>query len=280
MIKNKRAQLEARDAETKIDETFEVQRKEVAKIDVLPTKALRKLTVSELVDKWGQLEGDYILLKWKLAMLISDKFKSKIEFGQFLQDLRDSKPNHPLCTIKQSTFYRYTRAAKFCDKFKIYDLKETGISPTAIYDLSEIANEPVVDYKFIINIKNKNLPVSEIKRLIYQAHSITGELIPPSILSKKLEAYLPLQNFENLKAIVPDVAGEQGVYAQPVQFSNQQAILSTEPITKLTEENMVQAVCNLLDSFNISFVEKLNVITVTQEKIRESECVEIVALDS
>lgn len=280
MIKNKRAQLEARDAETKVDEIFEIQRKEIAKIDVLPTKSLRKLTVNELVDKWGQLEGDYILLKWKLAMLISDKFKSKIEFGQFLQELRESKPNHPLCTIKQSTFYRYTRAAKFCDKFKIYDLKDAGISPTAIYDLSEIANEPVIDYKFIINIKNKNLPVSEIKRLIYQAHSITGELIQIPVLPKKSETFSQTQDFENLEVHVPDVTKRQEVYDQPVPFSNQQAILSTEPISQLTEESMVQAVCNLLDSFNISFVEKLNVITITQEKIRENECVEIVAVDS
>ncbi len=280
MIKNKRAQLEARDAETKIDEIFKVHSKEIAKIDVLPTKSLRKLTISELVDKWGQLEGDYILLKWKLAMLISDKFKSKIEFGQFLQELRGSKPNHPLCTIKQSTFYRYTRAAKFCDKFKIYDLKDAGISPTAIYDLSEIANEPVVDYKFIINIKNKNLPVSEIKRLIYQAHSITGELIPTSVLSKKSETFSPTQDFENLEVTMLDVTKGQGVHGQPVQFTHQQAILSNEPITQLTEENMALAVFNLLDSFNISFVEKMNVLIATQEKIRESECVGMLTVDS
>jgi hypothetical protein len=279
MIKNKRAQLEARDAQIEAEGGFEVQRKEVTGIDVLSTKTLQKLTVNELVDKWNQLEGDYILLKWKLAMLISDKFKSKIEFGQFLQELRITNPNHPLCTIKQSTFYRYTRAARFCDRFKIYDLKEIGISPTAIYDLSEITNESVVNYRFIRNIKNKNLPVSEIKRLIYQAHSITGELMPEPIQSssKTSEMELPAQDFEHLEAIynetqiMYDVIEEHGVYVQPVQLTSQPVALHVEPINHLTEESMVQAVLNLLDSFNIPFIGKLNIIKATEKKITEIE---------
>ncbi len=277
MIKNKRAQLEARDAQIEAEGGFEVQRKEVAGIDVLSTKDLRKLTVNELVDKWNQLEGDYILLKWKLAMLISDKFKSKIEFGQFLQELRNTNPNHPLCTIKQSTFYRYTRAARFCDRFKIYDLNEIGISPTAIYDLSEITNEPVVDYRFIRSIKNKNLPVSEIKRLIYQAHSIAGELMPEPIQSKKYEMELPAQDFEHLEAIynetqtMYDVIEEHGVSVQSIQLTSQPVALHVEPTNQLTEEGMVQAVLNLLDTFNISFTEKLDIIKRAQDKITESE---------
>jgi len=278
MIKNKRAQLEARDAQIEAEGGFEVQRKEIAGIDVLSTKALRKLTVNELVDKWNQLEGDYILLKWKLAMLISDKFKSKIEFGQFLQELRITNPNHPLCTIKQSSFYRYTRAARFCDRFKIYDLKEIGISPTAIYDLSEITNESVVDYRFIRKIKNKNLPVAEIKRLIYQAHSITGELIPEPIQSpKNPEMELPAQDFEHLEAIynetqtMYDVIEEHGVYVQSVQLTSQPVALHVEPTNQLTEGSMVQAIMHLLDSFNISFIEKLKIIKITEEKITEIE---------
>lgn len=280
MIKNKRAQLEARDAQIEAEGGFEVQSKEVVGIDVLSTKTLRKLTVNELVDKWNQLEGDYILLKWKLAMLISDKFKSKIEFGQFLQELRIINPNHPLCTIKQSTFYRYTRAARFCDRFKIYDLKEIGISPTAIYDLSEITNEPVVDYRFIRNIKNKNLPVSEIKRLIYQAHSITGELIPkPMQSSNKFEMEPPEQDFEHLEAIynetqtMYDVIEEQGLYVQPVQLTSQPRAFHVEPTSQLTEEDMVQAFLNLLGSFNITFTKKLSIIKRVQDKITESEYV-------
>ena len=80
MIEYKRAQLEAKDTQIEAEGGFEVQRKEVAGIDVLSTETLRKLTVNELADKWNQLEWDHISLKWKLARHISDKFESKIEF--------------------------------------------------------------------------------------------------------------------------------------------------------------------------------------------------------
>lgn len=270
MIKNKRAQLEARDARIEAEGGFEIQRREVAGIDVVSIQALRKLTVNELVDKWSQLEGDYMLLKWKLAMLISDKFKSKIEFGQFLQELRMTNSNHPLCTIKQSSFYRYTRAARFCDKFKIHDLKEIGISPTAIYDLSEITNEPVVDYKFIRHIKKKNLPVSEIKRLIYQAHSITGELAP-SVEEPGIA--VPARDFEHLEAPHKEtqVVEERGDYVQPVRLAGQTAAIQAEPSNPPDEDNMAQAVLTLLDGFNISFTEKLNVLKAAEKKINEME---------
>ena len=95
MIENEREQMGARDAKIEIDGEFEAQRKEVAGID-LSKQTLQDLTLNELVDKLSQLEGDYIFIKWKLAMLISDKFKSKKEFGQFLQEFKIANPNHPL----------------------------------------------------------------------------------------------------------------------------------------------------------------------------------------
>ena len=255
MIKKKRAQLEARDVLFE-EKEFDFQRKQVARIDLFSIQVLQKLTINELADKWDQLEGDYLFLKWKLAMFISDKFKSKIEFGQFLQELRIANPNHTLCTIKQATFYRYARAARFCEKHKINDLKEIGISPTAIYDLSEIANEDVVDDDFISNIKNKNLPVAEIKRLIYQAHSITGEIVPE-------------QSFELLEGAsketqVIEIQAEQPINSQP-------EMIYDEPANQITEEKMVEEILSLLDSFNLSVTEKLNVIKMAEKKISEME---------
>ena len=201
MIDNKIEQLETRDAHIETERVFEVQHKEVAGTD-FSTQALQELTVNELVDKWNQLEGDYLLLKWKLARLISDKFTSKKEFGQFLQQLRIANPNNALCMINQCTFYRYARAARFCDEFKIYALNEVGISPTSIYELSEKSNEAVVDDIFVGNIRNQNLPVSEIKRLICQAHSITGEQISePKESTESPEIDIQTQDFKHLESI-------------------------------------------------------------------------------
>ena len=273
MIDNKIEQLETRDAQIETERVFEVQHKEVAGTD-FSTQALQELTVNELVDKWNQLEDDYILLKWKLARLISDKFTSKKEFGQFLQQLRIANPNHALCTINQCTFYRYARAARFCDAFKIYALNEVGISPTSIYELSEIKNETVVDDIFVGIIKNKNLPVSEIKRLICQAHSITGELISePKESTESPEMDMPTQDFDNFEVInvetqtICNLIEGQGGEIQPVKLTSQPVEIHVEPTEQLTEEAMVKGVLNMVERFNLTYRGKINLLLKTLKKV-------------
>jgi hypothetical protein len=273
MIDNKIEQLETRDAQIETERVFEVLHKEVAETD-FSTQALQELTVNELVDKWNQLEGDYLLLKWKLARLISDKFKSKKEFGQFLQQLRIANPYHSLCTINQCTFYRYARAAWFCDKFKISDLKEIGISPTSIYELCEVKNETVVDDIFVGDIKNKNLPVSEIKRLICQVHSITGEQISePKESTESPEMDMPTQDFDNFEVInvetqtICNLIEGQGGEIQPVKLTSQSVEIHVEPTEQLTEEAMVKEFLNMVERFNLTYRGKINLLKVILEKI-------------
>ena len=275
MIDNKIEQLETRDAHIVVEGGFEVQCKEVAGID-FSTQALQELTVNELTDKWNQLEGDYLLFKWKLARIISDKFKSKKEFGQFLQQLRIVNPNHSLCMIEQSTFYRYPRAAWFCDKFKISDLKEIGISPTSIYELSEVKNETVVDDIFVGDIKNKNLSVSEIKRLICQAHSITGELISePKESTESPEMDMPTQDFDNFEVInvetqtICNLIEGQGGEIQPVKLTSQSVAIHVEPTEQLTKEAMAQEFLNMIERFKLSYQGQVNLLIKIIGKVYE-----------
>ena len=249
---------------TQIEENrgLEVLRNKVVGIDALSTQALQKLSVNELVNIWGQVAANCILTNWNLAMLISDKHTSKKDFGRFLKKLRLDNPNHPLCTIKQPTFYRYACAARFCEKFKINNPFEIGISPSAIYILSEKANESVVDYDFIRGITNNNLPLSEIKRLVEQAHSITGELIPGPIQSiGKSEIGLLIQDPQHLEAIdnnpqdLLDLTEKYGESAQPMSLNSQPLVSCIEPTNQLTEDQ-VQTVMNLLESFNLKSVKK------------------------
>ena len=133
----------------------------------------------------------------------------------------------------------------------------------------------MVDFKFILNIKNKNLSMSEIKRLIYQAHSITGELIPESESTMSPEMELPAQDFEHLEAIrnetqtMHDVIEKHEVCVEPEPLTCQPVKLHAEPTIQLTEESMVQAVLNLIDSFNLTYIGKLNLFTATREKMSE-----------
>jgi hypothetical protein len=162
--------------------------KELAGIDELSIRIFGELPLDDLVDKWAQLEGDYIFLKWQLAKLIADKFKSKIKFGKFLQAFKTNKPNHAFCTINQSTFYRYAHAASFCNKFRIYDLRKAGILPSAIYALSKIKHQKVVNQTFLKTIEHRNLPVDEIIRLIDQSQSLLGEQTSESKQSSETES--------------------------------------------------------------------------------------------
>ena len=216
------------------------------------------------------------MLKWKLARSISDKFKSKKEFGQFLQQLRIANPYHSLCTINQCTFYRYARAAWFCDKFKISDFKEIGISPTSIYELSEVKNETVVDDSFVGDIKNKNLPVSEIKRLICQVHSITGELISePKESTESPEMDMPTQDFKHLESIknetqtIFNVVEGRGGEVQPGKLTSQSVAIQVEPTERLTKEAMVKEVLNMIERFKLSYQGQVNLLIEIVEKVYE-----------
>ena len=88
---------------------------------------------------------------------------------------------------------------------------------------------------------------------------------------------LPAQDFEHLEAIrnetqtMHDVIEKHEVCVEPEPLTCQPVKLHAEPTIQLTEESMVQAVLNLIDSFNLSNIEKLNLLTATVEKIKGIE---------
>lgn len=248
----------------------DVQNAEVALIAHLSTRFSEENTLTALMNNWDQLEKghawfktEYISFKWRLAMLISDRFESKKLFGQFLKSFKQANPNHALCTINSSTFYRYACAARFCDKFKIDDFKKFGLSPTVIYSLSKKDNESVVDHDFIDSLKNKNPSVTKINQLISEARSIPGESTPePGQSAGKSEIGLLTQDLERLEAIdnsphaLSDLTEEHEGSAQSISLSSQPAVSCVEPTNQLTEDEMVQAVVKLLSSFNIKDIDQ------------------------
>jgi hypothetical protein len=238
----------------------DVQQTEAAVIE-LSTQVSKENILASLLDNWDKLEKgniwyktEYISFKWKLAMQISDRFESKNLFGRFLKNFKQTHPNHALCTINPSTFYRYACAARFCDKFQIDDFKKLGLSPTVIYSLSQKANESVVDHVFIGSLKNITPSVAKINQLISDARSIiTGELTPePGQSAGESENGLLTQDFERLEAIsntsndLSDLTEEYEGFAQPLSLYSQQAVSCIEPTNQLTEDEMVRAVVDLL----------------------------------
>ena len=231
----------------------EVTEKNLSKI------AFHKLTLPELMATWNQVEGEYILFKWKLAMLIAEKFTSKKEFGVYLKKLRLDNPNHALCMINQSTFYRYVRAFKFCEKFEINNPFEIDISPSAIYALSKKSNESVVDCSFLTKLKNQNLTVHDIKRLIFEENSIKGELISEESDMRQLtQGVEHLEPMDNENPFQSDVTEGHSVNAQPDVLANQTVADNIELSRQLTDDEIVKAVERLLERFNLKPIKKIN----------------------
>ncbi len=260
----------------KVNAEEEIVGKERSGIDALSRRVFGEWTVNELVDKWEQLEGDYLFLKWQLAKLISDKFKSKVEFGQFLQVLRNDKPNHALCTIKQSTFYRYAHAAGFCNKFGIYDLKKIGLSPTAIYELSKIKHQQVINSSFLKEIEKKNLPVAEIERLILQAKNLTIEstsepALPPesALVAQETGSKDPQAeaNADQKPSVMMEAELPEGIELPEAEIRLNNA--AEPPVTKsiplseirMNTDQKAQAIFDLFLSLNISWYEWDDVIS-------------------
>jgi len=244
-------------------------------IDVLSNSVLNKLNAWELADKFEKVDGDYHLLKWRIVLLIKKKFKSDKLYGQFLQELRDKYPTHPLCTIKTSTLRRYYKAAEICNTLKIDNLKVVGLSPTVIYELGELKNEDKLNDIFqkiknenvitgkpkkkkkgdVLEEVKKNVSVGYVQLLIKQADSIEGEVIQNPIQINVDENELPPADFEHI------ANDTQAMY----EVINEHNInLSLEP---KTNEEIIDLVLHFLDGFSISITDKKSILKSAMKKL-------------
>jgi len=135
----------------------------------------------------------------------------------------------------------------------------------------------VVDDIFVGIIKNQNLPVSEIKRLICQAQSIRGEVIPePKESIESPEIDIQTQDFKHLESIknetqtIFNVVEGRGGEVQPVKLTSQSVAIQVEPTERLTKEAMVKEVLNMIEKFNLTYDGKLNLLHDAMEKIQEN----------
>jgi hypothetical protein len=212
-------------------EELEERKKFIQQADQLPPEQqdlwlasnLKKLSVKELESRMEDIEWQYhnradalgrsyILYKWKLVMHIRGKFDSDRKFGEYLNDLRDRKPEHPICTTKR--LVRDIQAAKFCEKHNIKDLNKVKIYPTAIYHLAEPRNSDVANeiYK---EIKGKNLPVTEVERLITKAHALEHQSAQAALERMDYDKKEPSEPVEPYKVdVIKGVAQVEEVAAQ------------------------------------------------------------------
>jgi len=242
---------------------------EVNDLDVklLSSSALSKLNEWELADKFEKIDGDYHLLKWKIASLIKGKFKSDKLYGQFLQELRDTHPSHPLCTIKTATLRRYYKAAEICDILKIDNLKAVGLSPTMIYELGELKNKDKLNEIYeqiknenvvssskskkkkkaeILEVLQKNAKVEDVKRLIKLADSIDGEVIE-STIDGQSSLVIDAEDHEVLEVDSDDIEND---------IDHQK-----------TNDEIIDLILNLINEYQISISDKRLILTSVLDRL-------------
>ena len=132
---------------------------------------LQDMDVEQLTDRWESIENQSKVMIWLIAYHLRERFASNIKFGNYIQELRERNPYHPLCVNAHSSITRFIHAGRFAVKHKITDIDKVGLSATVLYKLSSPVNENVADsvYK---EIRSKNPAVAEVDRLIMQKKSL------------------------------------------------------------------------------------------------------------
>jgi hypothetical protein len=200
-------------------------------------------------------------MRWRLAMLIRDKFKSHKLYGQWLIDFRTKNPSHVLSVTPQQTLNRYARAARFCDKFRIYDLRASGILPTSIYLMAKPENEEIVNERFLRQIKRRSLPVPEVERLLYQAKAIEGEFTEEAKPVVAEKVIVPPARSEELNMRVIDQA--------PVKHFEEegQSVLSY-PIENLSQDEIAYQILNYCEKFNLGSIKLVAVLQIAIKELQ------------
>jgi hypothetical protein len=143
---------------------------------------LKKLKLHELenrlvdldwqyADRQDVLNRQYMIIKWRICMLIRDKFDSDKLFGQHMIEFREKNPTHPLSVCSQQTFNKWVNAARFCEEHRITDLNTVKLYPESIYALSAPRHKEIAEevYK---EVRKKNMSAADVKRLIEQRMSV------------------------------------------------------------------------------------------------------------
>lgn len=140
------------------------------------TADLKRLSTEDLLDRLEKIDNQATLMRWRIWWAIRQQFKSDKLFGQYIISLKENA-HYAHLIGNQQDINRALNAGKFCEAHGITDLDAIGLLKSSIYALSRPANADVADSVFNA-AKRKNLPNTEVERMVYEAKSITVEKEP------------------------------------------------------------------------------------------------------
>lgn len=118
----------------------------------------------------------YLFIRWRVCLLIKRTFTSNQSLHTYLQDFRVKRPGHILAQLGIQTFYRYAVAAKFCERYKIDDLYNCGLSPTAIYEVAKKMHKPYRD-RLYQRLKHKSHSMEIVRQVIDEERARIPKLV-------------------------------------------------------------------------------------------------------
>ena len=144
--------------------------------DTWSTNDLKKLTKEGLIERLEMLHKNATLLRWRILAALRAKFDSDRLYGQYLDTIR-TDPEYAHLIGKQQDMNRAALAGKWIEMHGITDLNEAGILISTVYALSRPQNADIQD-KIYRAIRRKSVPIAEVERMIMEARSIPGQVVP------------------------------------------------------------------------------------------------------
>lgn len=225
-----------------------------------------------------RIEMQAALWRWRILWELRKRFKSDKLFGQYLSELRAERG---IYIGTGSVVNREIHAGRFCEMYKIASLEEMGISKSTVYALSRPMNKEVAG-EVLHYITKKNIPYVEVEKIlkaktkpVEAIESTAKTFFDVSALEKQV--YL-VQNNQIVTGVVEIEEDEEVVVVEEPVHEVTPAVVNdgfssimnswVRHTPELTDEQMLQAVLDLLDSFKLSFTQKLVLVRRVQNAIQ------------
>jgi len=147
----------------------------ITELNIFSLDRISALSNDEIIDRIEAIESQSWLLKSRLLWELRKRYPSDKEFGQYIKAWLTSTRH--LVASSQSQITNLVSIGRFCEETRIDDMGSIKVYQKSLLALSQLEDTAVAK-KILRNIVNKNLPVEEVKRVIYQetvVHTIENE---------------------------------------------------------------------------------------------------------
>lgn len=235
----------------------------ITELNIFSLDRISALSNDEIIDRIEAIESQSWLLKSRLLWELRKRYPSDKEFGQYIKAWLTSTRH--LVASSQSQITNLVSIGRFCEETRIDDMGSIKVYQKSLLALSQLEDTAVAK-KILRNIVNKNLPVEEVKRVIYQetvVHTIDQGITEVIDYEAKpvytVNVVANVAQVDNADECIGMINNEP-----PAQY------LEPEPTLMVRDDNYKERVVDLIDSFDLRFADNIvllkEVIAVYQDR--------------